>query len=164
MDTIRIQDMADGGLYDVKDKFALQRQEAGVWNDYHTTMEAYYGPFRTVEYEHDLSLGPFTVNIASPIGSKLLVPLIATMTYEPPPIFPAAIGVQVEINQGVSGVIWYAGFNDDSVAKAMIFREQPLVAPPWTGLTNSIEVTSGTSGSEGIIRIRILVADIDPIP
>lgn len=73
MDEIRIEDLPDGGIYQGSDRFPLQRLESGVWNDYQTNFDQYFGEVMLAVFDWDMSASLYETITAGTPGNYLIL-------------------------------------------------------------------------------------------
>lgn len=165
MDSIRIDELPDGGLTDPKDKLALQRDVLGTWTDYHTDIETYFGRFRTVVF--DIAHGDPSLYTVDPAVSSLLIFIGGHITYRPGGS-PSSQSVQVSVAQSYNGSGWFASFVADAQQHGSLFLQNidPTASGQWFENPNAgFEVYLNTTdfGDGGSIRLFLTFADVTPL-
>ena len=168
MDAIRITDLPLESQYQLRDKINLQRQEAGVWNDYHTEIGTYLGQYKTWVYDWDLS-APFAEFITCPASTYLIL-LGAHCTYLPGGLFTSN-PVQITINDAVSGNWLYATeFTHNGSGQGGLFNPAQGSGPSFNIYGNVDEdllISSGGTGSgspnQGTVRIQLQYVEFTPL-
>lgn len=167
MDAIRITDLPALSSYELRDKINLQRQEAGIWNDYHTELGTYFGEYKTFVYDWDMSTSLGEV-ITCPVG-KYLVVLGAHQTYQPGAIFTSNL-VQITISS-VSGNWQYTTeFTHLGNGFGGLFFPAFGSGPSsniYGDLDEDLILSSGGTGSgspnQGTCRIQIQYVEFTPL-
>lgn len=167
MDAIRITDLPLESQYQLRDKINLQRQEAGVWNDYHTEIGTYLGQYKTWVYDWDLSAG-LGETITCPAG-KYLVVLGAHYTYSPGAIFTSNT-VQLLLNSTSGNWSYIGEFPHVGSGRGGLLFPALGSGPSWNiygDLDEDLILSSGGTGSgspdQGTCRIQIQYVEVTPI-
>lgn len=168
MDAIRITDLPTVSGYELRDKINLQRQEAGVWNDYHTEIGTYLGQYKTWVYDWDLS-AVLDVFITCPPSTYLIL-LGAHCTYLPGAIFTSNL-VQILMLSNPSGNWSYQGeFMHTGTGQGNLIIPSFGSGPSFNiygDVGEDIQITSGGTGSgspnQGTVRIQLQYVEFTPL-
>lgn len=163
MDAIHFSDLADGGAEQGRDAFAFQRNVLGVWTDYQTNPETYYGPIQTRIIEWDMS-GPLAESIAPQTPGNYIVMLSGFVAFTAGNS-PTSALVQIQIFQGSSSGQYLCEFND--VATSMGIIAYPLSDPvtdAYTDLDQDLNIFDNGAGPwAGTSRVIIQYVEVEPI-
>lgn len=161
MQSVRIEDLPDGGMYEPDDRFPIQRNESGVWNDYQTSFTRYYGDVIRVKFNWDGS-GAMIETITCPVG-KLLVMLMADVVFTPGPA-PTSGLIQMTILQGGNSNSAIAELYDTALGQGSLFYlNSETSADPWRDLDQDIQISTPGGGFSGSSVVSVIYALIDPI-
>ena len=167
MDAIRITDLPLESQYQLRDKINLQRQEAGVWNDYHTEIGTYLGQYKTWVYDWDLSAG-LGETITCPASTYLIL-LGAHYTYKPGGLFTTNL-VQIFINSISGNWVYGTEFTHNGSGKGGLFNPIAGSGPSsniYGDVDEDLLVSSGGTGSaspnQGTVRIQLQYVEFTPL-
>lgn len=167
MDAIRITDLPTVSGYELRDKINLQRQEAGVWNDYHTEIGTYLGQYKTWVYDWDLS-AVLDVFITCPPSTYLIL-LGAHCTYLPGAIFTSNL-VQIIIYSSSGFWVYATEFTHNGSGKGGLFSPTQGSGPSsniYGSVNSDLLVSSGGTGSgspnQGTVRIQLQYVEFTPL-
>lgn len=168
MDAVRITDFPLVQEYELRDKIHLQRQEAGVWNDYHTDLGSYLGEVRTAVFDWDMSNPGELFQIPCPVGQYLIL-LGAHHTYKPGAVF-ASNNIQNSIQTVSANWNYIAEFIHDGSGKGGVFSPSNGSGPNaniYGDVGEDLLIFTGDTGlvspNQGTCRIVVQYVEVNPL-
>ena len=164
MDAVRITDFVLLNSYEERDIIHLQRQEAGVWNDYHTDLGSYFGQVKTYVYDWDLNLALLEV-IPCPPG-KYIVMIAGHILYKAGSAFGFATG---QVQLFTTNTSYIAEFQHNGTDQGSFINPLFGTGPSsniYGDLSEDINVGYGciTPGTPDQGRVRIVVQYVEVTP
>ncbi len=168
MDAVRITDFTLVQEYEQRDKIHLQRQEAGVWNDYHTDIGTYLGEVRTAVFDWDMQNPGEIFTITCPVG-KYIIPINVHYTYKPGAVFASAL-IQLTMQTPSGNWNFFAEFTHEGVGRGGIFSPT-LGSGPFSNTYGDVNedllIVAGDTGivasDQGTCRIVVQYVEVTPL-
>ena len=160
MDEVRIEDLPDGGIYQGSDRFPLQRQESGVWNDFQTNFDQYFG--EVVMEVFPVTWGSGMAESIS-AGGQLLILLNAVAIVEAQ-TGASNFSPQIAFSQGSNPTLGLIEVLDaDAGSGAPLSWLNDPTSTPDTYLDQSIDINSSAGPFTGVGSVIVWYALVDPV-
>ena len=168
MDAVRITDFPLVQEYELRDKLHLQRQEAGIWNDYHTDLGSYLGEVRTAVFDWDISNPGELFQIPCPSGRYLIL-LGGHQTYKPGAVFSGNL-IQIAIQTVSANWAYLTEFFHDGSGNGLVFTPNQGSGPNaniYGDVGEDLLISTSDSGlvspNQGTCRIVVQYVEVTPL-